>query len=87
MPLFNYKCPECEHIMEKFQHNSTAVLEIKCEECGAEGCEKQLPFTHTRVWLEARDFLKEKIGPDAKRIMDNMKKGKNKDFFDIYGDK
>jgi len=87
MPLYNYKCPKCGHLMEKFQHKPTDVLEITCEECGTPECEKQLPFAHHRVWLEAKDLYKDKIAPDAKRIMDNMKKGKDNDFFDIYGDK
>lgn len=86
MPLFSYKCSKCEHEVERFQHNSEEDLEITCEECG-EKCVKQLPFTHTRVWLEAKDFYKEKIAPDAKKIMDNINRGKDKDFFDIYGDK
>ena len=87
MPLFNYQCTKCEHIMEKFQHNSDDVLDVVCDECQNTECEKQLPFSHNRVWLDSKDLLKEKIGPDARRIMDNMKKGKSKDFFDIYGDK
>lgn len=87
MPLFNYECMKCGHLMEKFQHNSDDELKIACEECQNTDCERQLSFVHNRVWLEAKDLLKDKIGPDAKRIMDNMKKGKDKDFFDIYGDK
>jgi len=87
MPLFNYKCIKCGHIVEKFQHNSKEVLEIECEECGEAGCEKQLPFAHHRVWLDAKELYDQKIAPDAKRIMDNMKKGKDSDFSDIYGDK
>lgn len=87
MPLFNYKCTECGHTVEKFQHNPKETLEIICEECGAADCEKQLPFTHSRVWLEAKEFYKQKIGPDAKRIVDEMKQGKDNNFLDIYGDK
>jgi len=73
-------------MVEKFQHKPTDVLEIECENCGEAVCEKQLPFARHRVWLEASELVKQKIGPDAKRIMDNMKKGKDNDFSDIYGD-
>lgn len=86
MPLYNYKCSKCGHTMEKFQHRPGDVLEVVCEECESTECEKQLPFAHHRVWLDAKDMINEKIAPDAKRIMDNMKKGNDKDFFDIYGD-
>jgi len=71
--------------MEKFQHNAEDGY-ITCSECSSINCEKQMPFAHNRVWLEAKDMIKEKIGPDARRIMDNMNKGKDSDFFDIYGD-
>jgi len=86
MPLYNYKCKECEHMVEKFQHNAEDILEIICEECGSKGCEKQLPFANSRVWLDAKELYNEKIAPDARRIMDNMKKDKDNAFFDIYGD-
>ena len=86
VPLFNYKCSECGHIIEKFQHNATEVLEIECEECGAVDCEKQLPFARNRVWLNADALLKQKILPDAQRISDNVSKGVDRDFFDICGD-
>lgn len=87
MPLYNYKCPECGHLMEKFQHNIAEEKAVECDECQHPECERQVAFAHNRVWLEAKDLYKEKIGPDAKRIMDNMKKGSSKEFLDIYGDK
>lgn len=85
MPLFTYKCPECEHSVEKFQHNSEDI-EVICQNCG-HNCEKQMPFSHNRTWLDAKEYLKEKILPDADRIKSNIAKGKDKDFFDLYGDK
>ena len=85
MPLFTYKCLDCDHIMEKFQHDPDD--EVVCPECESENCERQFGSTHNRTWLDAKDMLKEKIAPDAKRMMDNMRKGKDKEFFDVYGDK
>ena len=86
MPLLTFKCLECEHLMEKFVHN-TDEYKVECEECGSDDCERQFSICGTRVWLEAKDLYDQKIAPDAKRIQDNMKKGNNKEFFDIYGDK
>lgn len=86
MPLYNYKCPDCEYIIEKFQYKPSDVIEIICERCGSQ-CEKQLPFAYSRVWLDAKSMYDNKIAPDAKRIMDNMANGKDGDFIDIYGDK
>lgn len=85
MPLFTYKCLDCEHLMEKFQHD-TEDRHIICTECDGVNCKKQMPFAYNRTWLDAKEMIKEKIGPDAKRIMDNMKKGSDSDFSDIYGD-
>jgi hypothetical protein len=73
--------------MEKFQHNSNDNIEIVCDVCHSTECEKQPTFARNRTWLNANDMLKEKIGPDAQRIMDNMRKGSDNDFSDIYGDK
>lgn len=87
MPLFIYKCTQCDNEMEKFQHNGADTLELKCPECGCEVCEKMMPFFNNRVWLDAKDMLKERIEPEAKQIMDKMRKGKDKAFFDIYGEK
>lgn len=87
MPLFTYKCLDCEFLMEKFQHDGGEVLEIECENCKSTNCEKLMPFAHNRVWLDSKELYNQKIAPDAKRIMDNMKKGNDSDFFDIYGDK
>jgi len=61
-------------------------VEVVCTECEGTNCERQMPFAYNRTWLNAKDMVKEKIGPDARRIMDNMNKGKDRDFFDIYGD-
>jgi len=85
MPLFTYKCVDCGCLMEKFQHDIEDI-DVACFDCEGTECEKQMPFAYNRTWLNANDMLKEEIGPDAKRISDNMKKGKDSDFFDIYGD-
>ena len=86
MPLFTFKCMECECFMEKFLHN-IEEYEAICEECGSIKCERQFSLCGNRVWLDAKDMYDQKIAPDAKRIMDKMGKGNSSDFFDIYGDK
>lgn len=86
MPLFTFKCNECDHLMEKFLHKLEEDDEILCEEC--EGlCTRQLAAFGARVWLDSKALYSDKIAPDAKRIMDNMRKDKKDAFFDIYGDK
>lgn len=86
MPLFIYKCQECDYEVEKFQHNSSEDLEIKCEVCEDEMCVKQISCIRSRTWLNAKDMYNNKIRPDAERIVDKVSKGSDKDFFDICGD-
>lgn len=72
--------------MEKFQHDPDGYNEVTCSDCGGTECKKQLPFAYNRTWLDAKDMYRDKIAPDARRIAENINKGKDNDFFDIYGD-
>jgi len=85
MPLFNYQCNKCELIVEKFQHKSNVVVEITCE-CGNKEFSKVFGKVNNRTYLNANDLLNKKINPDVERIRNNMGKGKDKDFLDIYGE-
>lgn len=87
MPLFNFECTGCGVIVEKFQKGKDPP-EITCSECECTDFTKLFSgVCGNRVWLEAKDFYKDKIAPDANRIMSEMRKGKDKHFFDIYGEK
>ena len=86
MPLFNFECMECGNIMEKLQ-KGTDPPEITCSECEGSEFKKLFSACGNRVWLDSKELYNQKIAPDAQRIMDEMKKGKDKHFFDIYGEK
>lgn len=34
MPTYDYKCPECEHVQERF-HKIRQRPRVECEKCGA----------------------------------------------------
>lgn len=34
MPTYDYKCPECEHVQERF-HKIRQRPSVECEKCGA----------------------------------------------------
>lgn len=85
MPLFTFKCPKCDFTIEKFLHRLADDTEILCEKCDGK-CERQFSQSKTNTVLDAKDMLSQQIIPDAKRMMDNVKKGKDSDFVDIYGD-
>jgi putative FmdB family regulatory protein len=86
MPLYLYKCNKCDHLVEKFRNKSEMDDELLCEECSGV-CERQFSVVGNRVWLDAKDLYNQKIKTDAENIMKKIKSGKDKDFFDIYGDK
>ena len=86
MPLFNYKCTKCEAVVEKFQHSAVEKLNLTCI-CGGVDFVRLFNKCGIRVDLNAKDFFKYKIKPDADRITNNISKGKDKDFLDIKGEK
>ena len=86
MPLFNYKCSKCEIIIEKFLHKATDEIELTCE-CGNSNFARVFGDIRNRTYLNAKDLLNNKINPDIERIRNNINKGKDRDFLDIYGEK
>jgi putative FmdB family regulatory protein len=85
MPLFIYKCVDCEKEIEKFQHNN-AILDIVCSKCGGK-CERQFPETKNRIKLNARDTYEQVIKPDVDRISKKISEGSDKYFLDVCGEK
>jgi putative FmdB family regulatory protein len=83
MPLFNFKCGKCDIVFERFMHASKE--DVICEKCG-EICEKIFSVCGNRVELNSKDLYEQQIMPDAKRMMDNMRNGKDSDFCDVYGE-
>lgn len=86
MPMYNYQCNSCELEIEKFLHHSKQEIEFICEKCGCKEFTKLFNKVHNRISLDAKGNLSQKILPDAQRIMNNIKKGRDKDFLDVVGD-
>lgn len=86
MPLFNFQCKNCELVLEKFQRGKDTP-EIICPECDNTEFSKLLSACNNRVRLNAKEFYSRKIAPDAKRIRNEISKGKDKHFLDLYGEK
>ena len=86
MPLFSYECIKCQIVIEKFHHKINEMPKLTCE-CGNTEFVKLFNKWNNRTSLDAKEFLKQKIRPDADRISKNINKGKDKDFFDIHGEK
>lgn len=86
MPMYNFQCDACKLEIEKFLHHSKQEIDFVCEKCGGKEFVRLFNKVHNRTSLNARDNLSQKILPDAERIMNNIKKGKDRDFLDIAGD-
>ena len=58
MPIYEYKCTECEHTLEKLQKMSDDPL-VDCPECGKAGLQKMISAAGFRLkgggWYET-DF-------------------------------
>lgn len=85
MPLFTYRCTGCNITTEKFLHSIANEEEIVCKECGSK-CEKLFAPCKSRTILDAADTLSQQIAPDAKNMVNKLRSGSDKDFFDVYGD-
>lgn len=87
MPLFNYECNKCKFVIEKFQHKASEKPELMCKECGGREFERLFSSHHNRTIMNAKETYAQKIKPDINRISNEINKGKDKTFLDIYGEK
>ena len=84
MPLFSFKCTECEFIVEKMI-GADGYQDVICEECGAV-CKRLFSMCGNRTRLNAKDFYNEKILPGVKKFGDDLNSGNDDAFFDICGE-
>lgn len=86
MPLYNYKCLDCEAVIEVFQQ-SKDTPEMQCKKCGSSRFKKLLAVPRNRTQLGSRDELFERTLPEADKIRKDIEAGKDSAFLDIYGEK
>lgn len=49
MPIYEYKCPKCEHRFEQLVKSMSAEETVVCPECGSKHVEKQLSVFAARL--------------------------------------
>lgn len=84
MPLYSFKCMECENIVEKFLYK-VEESEVVCDLCGKK-CIKVFGKISKRKKRSPQELFEEKISPDVDRIMEKVEGGSDKDFLDIVGE-
>jgi len=86
MPLYLYECTKCNTVSEVFKHNSNADTDLCCNICNNTEFKKLIGKPQNRVLYNARENYSRRLQPEVDRIMDNVAKGKDKDFLDIAGE-
>jgi len=85
MPLFNYKCEDCDFVVEVFLHSHEDRVDKLCPECES-FLKRMFSPAKKRVRLDAKDLYNTKIKQDADRIQDKINKGSDKHFLDLTGE-
>ena len=87
MPLFTFKCPKCNAVVEVFMLHYVEDTIMMCKVCGVL-CVRQFSVSGgARVELDAKTLYAEKIKPEADRISKQISEGNDSAFLDICGEK
>jgi putative FmdB family regulatory protein len=63
MPLFDFKCEECEHVQEHIVFKSS-LKQLKCPSCSSSRYEKKLSKFRTNIEYRDNDeYMEKKIQP------------------------
>ena len=80
MPIYEYKCNECEHTFDDYLNVSDRDKPLKqpCPECGVKAVSKLVSATSMGVDMNCTPD--KKTGGDWSRLMDKMKKSTPKRY-------
>lgn len=57
MPIYEYKCPKCEHRFEQLVKSMSRDEKIVCPQCGSKSVEKQLSVFAARQAAPAMSHM------------------------------
>ena len=82
MPIYEYRCKECEHIFDDYLSvsNRDKPLRQPCPECGKRSITKLV--SATTMGVDTNCTPDKKTGGDWSRLMDKMKYGTPKRYHD-----
>jgi len=83
MPIYEYKCQDCNNIIEEFQHISDKPLSV-CPKCSG-GLKRLISWNSVNVIYGAQEHYEKEIKPEAKRIAERIKAGDEDAAADIFG--
>jgi putative FmdB family regulatory protein len=86
MPIYDYQCRECGHAFADFA-SINDPLPSQCPECQNVGCVCRLiSGTFGNVEMHSREYFKNVIEPEAKKIAERIKHGDENALADIIGE-
>jgi putative FmdB family regulatory protein len=86
MPLYDYQCRECGHAFADFARISDP-LPAQCPACEQVGSVCRLiSGTFGNVEMQSRDYFKNVIEPEAKKIAERIKHGDENALADVLGE-
>jgi putative FmdB family regulatory protein len=56
MPIYEFKCLECENVFEMLLIKTDDALEMKCPKCNCENIEKVMSTTHYAVGISGESL-------------------------------
>lgn len=84
MPVYKYKCKKCNYIFEMQLGMNDSLP--NCPKCN-ENVKKLLSLTTVgSVQMTSREFYNNKIQPEAKEIVKQIKEGNEEVAADIFGE-
>jgi len=84
MPIYDYKCLECGHEFEEFARISDPPA-TGCPTCG-QAVRRLISSTIGNVERRGREYFKEVIEPEAKRIAKRIRDGDENEAADVLGE-
>jgi putative FmdB family regulatory protein len=86
MPIYDYKCQECGHEFEEFARISDPPI-TQCPVCGRpDSVCRLISGTFGNIERNGREYFKEVIEPEAKRIAERIKQGDEDAMADVLGE-
>lgn len=84
MPIYDYKCQDCEHEFHKLQSVHSEVT-LECPKC--KGVAKRVISLNSvkTNYRDAKEIYEKEIKPEAKKIADKIRSGDENAAADLFG--
>jgi putative FmdB family regulatory protein len=85
MPIYDYECKKCKKEFEELARINDPPP-IECPFCGDTTICRLISRTIGNVEMQSREYFKNVIEPEAKRIAERIKQGDENALADVIGE-